>query len=118
MKTLTFFVNKNDCRYQFPIEYASIKNERLETKTASQIKRMIFKIISVVKAEIMLKLPQIIRMIPKTDMIFESDRSFSGWKMMTGLFLWLKTYQPKKTTIKPRPMNKAVAIFCIVKFLS
>ena len=111
-------MNESTNKHQLPIEYASIKNERLETKTASQIRRMILKIISVVKAEIMLKLPQIISTIPKTDIIFESDRSFSGWKMMTGLFLWLKTYQPKKTTIKPRPMNKAVAIFCIVKFLS
>lgn len=59
-----------------PIEYASIKKERLETKTASQIRRMILKIISVVKAEIMLKLPQIIRTIPKTNIILKATDLF------------------------------------------
>lgn len=78
VKTLTFFVNKSVNKHQLPIEYASIKKERLETKTASQIRRMILKITSVVKAEIILKLPQIIRTIPKTNIIFERDRSFSG----------------------------------------
>ena len=71
-------MNKSVNKHQLPIEYASIKKERLETKTASQIRRMILKITSVVKAEIILKLPQIIRTIPKTNIIFESDRSFSG----------------------------------------
>ena len=71
-------MNKSVNKHQLPIEYASIKKERLETKTASQIRRMILKITSVVKAEIILKLPQIIRTIPKTNIIFERDRSFSG----------------------------------------
>ena len=46
--------------------------------TTLTIRRMILKITSVVKAEIILKLPQIIRTIPKTNIIFERDRSFSG----------------------------------------